>query len=478
MKNRINFYLILILSFFIFQSCTDKDDNLLSNELRVYDFIWKGMNQYYLWQSDVPDLADDKFATQTDLNSFLYGYSQPEDLFSHLKVDGTIDRFSVIFSDYRDLQGILQGNTRSNGVVYGLKFKTGSTTDLFGWVKYILPNSDASSKNIIRGSIFYAVNNVNLNINNYRSLLANDSYTLNLANYDNGNITPNSIDIALTKNEYSQNPVLINRILNINAMHKAGYLMYNGFFSSYETQLNNAFQTFQAANVTDLIIDLRYNSGGSIDTATRLASMITGQFNNQVFAKQQWNNKIQSQNDPSTFLNLFTNTLGNGNSMNSLSLNRVYIISTKETASASEMLLHCLKPYITVVQVGATTTGKDVGSITLYDSPSFSIQEINPNHRYAIQPIVLKIQDKNGLGDYQSGITPDFQLSENIGDLKILGNVNEPLLSLVITRIIASNRQFIPSSHKEFEDFKQPENDINNQMYLEKVPQQFLNNLK
>ena len=65
--------------------------------------------------------------------------------------------------------------------------------------------------------------------------------------------------------------------------------MYNGFYANYDTQLNAAFGELKAQGVTDLVLDLRYNGGGSIQTSTRLASMITGQFDTQIFSKMTFN---------------------------------------------------------------------------------------------------------------------------------------------------------------------------------------------
>jgi hypothetical protein len=76
--------------------------------LEVQDFIWKGLNQYYLWQPDVPNLSDDRFASQNELNAFAT-YPVPEELFDALRVDKSIDRFSWIVDDYLELEGALQG---------------------------------------------------------------------------------------------------------------------------------------------------------------------------------------------------------------------------------------------------------------------------------------------------------------------------------------------------------------------------------
>ena len=452
----------------LLNSCEDNDDNLVPSELEVNDFVWKGLNLYYLWQADVPDLADNRFSNQSELNAFLKTYDSPTTLFNHLRVDNTIDRFSVIFSDYTVLEGILTGNTKNNGVDYGIKLKPGSDTEVFGWVRYIIPNSDASTKDIQRGDIFYAINGIPLTVDNYRTLLADDTYTLNLADYDGGNITPNGQSVTLTKTELAENPIFINTVIN-QGTHNIGYLMYNGFYSAYDNQLNDVFGNFISQNVTDLVLDLRYNSGGSVNTATKLASMITGQFSGQIFAKQQWNAKAQAyyeSNNPGSLINKFYSGL------NGLNLNKVYVLTSKSTASASELVINCLKPYIEVIQIGDKTTGKNVGSVTLYDSPTYGKTDVNPSHKYAMQPIVLKIVDKNGFGDYTTGIAPTLTNTyiELFEDMGVLGNPNEPLLSRAINLITASGKQATVSndvSKRDFADCKTV-NPLRTEMYLER----------
>jgi carboxyl-terminal processing protease len=458
--------LLLLCLFSIPFGCEDMDDNAVPTSLEIKDFVWKGMNLYYLWQADVPDLDDDRFANQSQLNTFLETFETPTTLFNALRIDTSVDRFSIIYSDYDVLEGVISGNTLNNGMDYGLRYKSGSTTDIYGWVRYIIPNSDAATKPITRGNIFYAINGTPLTIDNYRTLLANDTYTINLADYDGGNITPNGQSVSLTKTELAENPILLNTVITQNEK-KIGYLMYNGFYSSYDSQLNTAFGNFLAQGVTHLVLDLRYNSGGSVSTATKLASMITGQFTGQLFARQQWNAKAQAyyeDNNPSSLENKFIGGL------NSLNLNKVYVLTTKSSASASELVINCLKPYINVVQIGDVTTGKNVGSITLYDSPTFAKENVNPNHKYAMQPIVLKTVDKNGFGDYTTGIAPTLLLPENLNNLGVLGNVNEPLLNAAINQIIASGRQLpqVPSIiERDFIDAKSI-NPLRSEMYVER----------
>lgn len=477
-------YYIRILTFitlgFIFQGCEVQDDNKVPEAVAINDFVWKGLNLYYLWQADVADLSDSRFSNQSSLNAYLYGFSDPRVLFQQLLnkprslyPEGVaIDRFSVITADYQELEGILAGTTKNNGADYALYYKDASQTDVFGVVRYILPNSDAATKDIRRGDIFYAIDGVALNKNNYSSLLSAESYTLNLADYDNGIITPNGRFVSLTKTILSENPVYFSSVIN-SGTHRIGYLVYNGFYPNYESQLNAAFANLKSQGITDLVLDLRYNSGGSIATATRLASMITGQFPNQVFAKEQWNDKVQeyyNATNPSRLFNYFTTRLSNNEIISSLNLSKIYILTTKNTASASELVINGLKPYISVVQIGDTTIGKNVGSITLYDSPSFSKENISTKHRYAMQPIVLKIVNKNGFGDYVNGIDPNIMLKENFGNMGTLGNTDEPLLSKAISNITGSGR-IIPDpdiSYKQLREINTTER-LKNEMYADQL---------
>jgi hypothetical protein len=255
--------------------------------------------------------------------------------------------------------------------------------------------------------------------------------------------------------------------------------MYNGFYSNYDTELNEAFGLLKSQGITDLVLDLRYNGGGSIQSATRLASMITGSFKGQVFAKQQWNARIQARISSNNSANFFTDEVEFA-PINSLNMNKVYILTSKSTASASELVINGLIPYIGVVQIGDVTTGKNVGSITLYDSPTFTKNNRNPNHRYAMQPIVLKIVNSTGYGDYQSGLVPTYKQVEYINNLGTLGDASETLLSIAIAKITGVGRLKQPTSENNFDylDDSKSNTILQNQMYLEKAPPELLKALK
>lgn len=490
MKTILRSLIIIFIAIFSLQSCEDQDDVDSPADLQINDFIWKGLNQYYLWQADVPNLADNRFANQEALNSFLRGYSKPEDLFEDLlnkpeskfPNGGAIDRFSWIVDDYTVLEQELQGTSKSDGIDFRLSRITQNSDDLVGYVRYILPNSDASTKSIKRGDLFTGINGTKLTISNYQSLLSLDSYTLNMADLNNNTITPNGKSVSLTKTILDENPVYINKVI-VSGSHKIGYLMYNGFYANYDLQLNTAFAELKSQGITDLVLDLRYNGGGSVQTATYLASMITGQFKDQIFSKQKWNDKINAyfaSEDSELLNNRFTDKIG-ATSINSLNLTKIYILTTDGTASASELVINGLKPYINVIQIGDKTVGKNVGSITLYDSETFNKKDVNSSHKYAMQPLVLKIVNASDFGEYTDGLQPTYQQLEYVSTMGILGDQSEPLLQLAISNITGATAKKIQQNRGQslptFTDSKAM-GGVRNQMYVDKVPEGLLKSLK
>ena len=290
---KIKAFLLTTLMLITVTSCfEDADDNAISAS-EITDFIWKGMNAVYLYKEQIPDLADDRFDSDQEYADYLNSFETPEDIFFSLLYDpSSIDRFSRLFSNYFDLQNLLQGNTLSNGIEFNLYFVPGSDTEVFGAITLVLNNSVASSQGLERGLIFRAVNGQNLNTENLSSLLGTSTYTLNFADYDD-NGTPNADDdtielngasTTLTRENYVENPVHLTEVLEVSNT-TIGYLVYNGFTSNFDNELNDAFGTFLNANIDELVIDLRYNGGGSVQSAAYLGSMVTGQFNGQVYSQ-------------------------------------------------------------------------------------------------------------------------------------------------------------------------------------------------
>ena len=430
----------------------DTDDTAISleGELQISDFVWEGLNEYYYWQEEVPNLADSKTSDEKTYAQFINDNSDPDAFFDSLLHEN--DRFSWIQDDYEELENLLQGIYATNGVEFGLTLACSDCDEVVGYVKYILEGSDADGKNIQRGDFFSGVNGITLTRNNYRDLLFGDalSYTLNMAEVQIGAIVTNGIDVNLTKEEnFETNPIQVSRTIQT-SVGKIGYIMYNQFVGDKSPELNQVFGDLKSQGIAELILDLRYNGGGSVLNCIELASMITGQFDNEIFSKEQWNSKLEAflieRYGVESLTDRFVNRLAeNDEAINSLNLNRVVIIATSESASASELLINSLSPYIGVIHVGEQTVGKNVGSITVYDYVDNNGTK-NPDHKYAMQPIVLKIANKEDYADYANGLEPDNPIEEDITNLGILGNIEEPLLLSAINALTGTGKRIIEKS--------------------------------
>jgi C-terminal processing protease CtpA/Prc len=281
--------------------------------------------------------------------------------------------------------------------------------------------------------------------------------------------------VSLTSVEYTENPVLISKVLEVEGIN-VGYIMYNSFTGNFDSELNAAFTDLKAQGVQELVLDLRYNGGGSVESAVDLASMITGQFEGEIFMKEQWNAKYQQAWDPESYINRFNNKIRTGEAISSLGLGKVYVLTSRRSASASELVINGLDPYIDVVQVGTNTTGKFQASVTLYDSSNFGRENANPNHTYAIQPLVLKSVNSAGVSDYINGLAPDITKKEDLRDYGTLGDPSEPLLKAALNDILGISQEQTTATMKRAEEnfrtFGESEmfDPTYQKMYIEKLP--------
>ena len=480
------FKFCLLALILVFSSCKksdDEDPNIIriETDLEIIDFIWKGLNQYYYWQESVVNLSDSKKESESEYAYFLSQNPDPENFFNSLLHPD--DNFSWIVDDYVELENMLQGIDISDGMEFGLYVEC-NDQNIFGFVRYVQKDSDAESKGVKRGMVFSNINGTRLTRDNYRDLLFNNSsssYTIRFSeisyNQNNqcANIIPGQEDLTLIKSRIVKNPIHISKIIE-NGGQKIGYLMYNQFLGvvesegkDYNSELNDAFANFLSNGINDLVIDLRYNPGGRISTSINLASMITGQFNNQVFAKERWNSKLMNywdENSPESLLNRFTNKLGNNQSIFSLNLDRVFVLTSARTASASELLINGLDPYIDVIHIGDFTVGKNQGSITVYDYINDS-RDKNPNHMYAMQPIVLKIGNVAGYTDFPDGLEPDIFIKESLLNPGILGDIEEPLLKIAIDQI--SGDAISIENNYLFKEISSPEDELKEKIIIDDI---------
>jgi len=146
-----------------FQSCEVQNDNEVPESIAVQNFVWKGLNLYYLWQADVPNLSDSRFDNQSDLNRFLYGYNDPKNLFQNLlnrpkslfpNPGDSIDRFSIITDDYLELEGILEGTTKNNGADFVLYYKDNTQTAVLALFAIFYPIPTQPQKTLLAEVFF------------------------------------------------------------------------------------------------------------------------------------------------------------------------------------------------------------------------------------------------------------------------------------------------------------------------------------
>ncbi len=437
--------LVLILTILI-SSCKKDEDTIIDSStpenITVQNFMWKAMNIWYFWQQNVPVLADDHFKTNGEYVDYLKQFDDPKAFYED-ELQYSQDRFSFLSEDYKTLIQSFQGISKSNGLEFGLVRFQGSDF-VFGYVRYIVPNSNASTKEIKRGDIFTGVDGEKLDSDNYTDLLFgnNDTYTLNMADIADGVATDNGKEVTLTKQEgLVEDPIFLDKTFEINGK-KIGYLVYNGFIGNYDEDLNKVFGEFKSQGVTELVLDLRYNPGGSVNSSRMMSSMIYGTDTKKLFIHQRWNDKIEVQFKPEDLNDYFADKTEAGSPINTLGLNKVYVLATQSTASASELVINGLAPYLEVEQIGTKTTGKNEFSVTMVDIPSNSYiynpskeDKINKNNSWGIQPLVGRNENADGFSDYTSGLVPDIELPEDLGNLGVLGDPNEPLLARALQEI-------------------------------------------
>jgi len=493
-------YFFLFVGLFLLVSCSS-DDNIIDPgstpqpepnpnpdgetvDVTAQNFMWQAMNLWYFWQADVPDLADDRFSSNAEYTAFLESYPDAENFYysicnRHEEVYGeqtAIDRFSFANEDYSELVSSLSGISQSNGLEFGLGL-IGESGDVFGYVQYVWPDSDASTKDIQRGEFFTRVDGVQLTTQNYINLLfgENSTYTLGMATVANNTISDNDKEVELTKIENQvEDPILIAETLDVNGT-KVAYLMYNRFLSSFNEDLNAAFAQFVANGATELVLDMRYNPGGSVNTSRLLASMVYGTNTSDVYIKQRWNDKIQAEFSDEFLTDYFASSTGSS-AINSLNLSRVFVIATGDSASASELVMNGLEPYMDVIHIGETTRGKNEFSITLVDDIDNSFiynsdreGNINAQNSWGLQPLVGRNENADGFYDYTNGLTPDISLSEDLTNLGILGDVNEPLLARALQEISGGSAKIdftveMPAEHFTSSRLHTP---VKDNMYLE-----------
>jgi C-terminal processing protease CtpA/Prc len=219
-----------------------------------------------------------------------------------------------------------------------------------------------------------------------------------------------TVDITLKTASYQTHPVVLDSVYTINGK-AIGYLNFSSYLgdtTEIYSEFNRVFNRFTTAAIGDIIVDLRYNGGGYVSVAEKLSDYLApSSANGNIMMIQKFNDKLSRYNKTTYFKKL-----------GSLNLPRVFFIVSKSTASASELVINNLKPFMDVKLVGDSTFGKPVGFFPI------TIGE------WDILPVSFKTVNKNGEGNYFRGFAPDAKVSDGID--KDFGDITENRLASAI----------------------------------------------
>ena len=409
-RNRIKKVLVLFFSILAFVAC--EDSNGYSELKEVNNFVHDNMEVYYFWNEEMPDLDPDK---QTDTEAY----------FDALLYD-KIDRWSLITDDAEAWKNYLAGIRKEFGFSFRF-YLDGKSNRYMAFIEYVELDGPADRAGLKRGDIITKIDGEDIGNDNYAKLYNADNIEVGLADFAGGDLTDLTPSVNMEAEELQINPILKNVVFDIDGK-KIAYLAYTSFIYDYNDELEDVFADFKAEGVSDLILDLRYNGGGSVETARILSSMICpASCAGKLFLRSAYNDIVEdaireqfSDNYTEQFEDYFE---ANENNLN---LSSLYVLTTENTASASEMVIYSLSPYMDVVQIGEQTHGKYYGSVTLEDEDG--------KHTWAIQPIIMRAENVDNSIDYSVGLNPDYEMDDDVfgGEL---GTTDDVLTSYAINKI-------------------------------------------
>ncbi|WP_207508913.1 S41 family peptidase [Telluribacter humicola] len=397
-----------------------------ADDQSVNEWILSNMKDYYYWSSKIPANPDVKKVPADFFKSLLYSFDAAS------RPDG--DRFSWIEENADELSASLSGQTTTTGMEYALYLRSTGSSGVIAQVLYVLPGSPAARAGIKRGDIITKVNSQSLTTSNYSKLLNGTTFNFGLGTVNGSTIVDSDQSRSVTATVFQENPVFMDSIYTVGGK-TVGYLVYNQFIpgangsnaKEYDRQIDAIFQNFKNKGVNELVLDLRYNPGGYTSSSTNLASLIgRGVDNSKLYFREEWNEGLttylKKEYGDSYFQEKFVNKTQNigGN------LQRVFVLTTDWTASASELIINGLRPYMPVITIGTTTYGKNVGSITLDDETG--------KIKWGMQPIVFKSYNSLGQSDYAAGFKPNIEIEEPL-QLLPLGDTREAFLSEALHQI-------------------------------------------
>ncbi|WP_436415507.1 S41 family peptidase [Petrimonas sp.] len=420
----------------------------VSNNKYLNDWIYEQMSIYYYWNTKIPKSPNYSLTPDKFFDSVLYKYSATDP-------DG--DRFSWIQEDYTELLKSLSGVASDEiGFDYTFLWADQTKTHYYALVTYVKLGTDALAKGIKRGRFITKINGQNITAQNHRTLFGGTgTKTLSMADWklnttDQKYYLSNSPDVTISMHkDFAENPVYLDSVYTVGDK-KIGYLTYNFFARDkgdnshdYDKMLMAKLEGIKAKGATEMVLDLRYNSGGAVSSAIALASalvknrstsnvLVTSEYNSLVHTELQ--KEYGANYNKEYFIDKITKGTTTVVTVPSLNLNRLYVLTGNFTASASEFVINGLKPYMDVILVGETTYGKNVGSITIYEKN-------DPKNKWGMQPIIVKYLNSLGQSDFTTGFKPNHEIDE-FEDLFLyqFGDTNDPLLGKAISLITGQTR--------------------------------------
>lgn len=403
---------------------TPKPDPENKVTLKVNEFIYEGLRSEYLWENTINWNAID-FKKEKDSHAFFKRLIYKDDRWTNLtdNAEAWNQGFAGISTTYG----------------FDLRFSyIGQTDELVAIVRYVYPGTPADRAGIRRGDLLLKLNGGPITVKNYADFYDKPTIVVNKGILKDKTLTAEPVGVAMTAVEMYQDPILKDTVINKDG-HRVGYLCYSDYTERSTAELIKVFTRFKTAGVTDVVLDLRYNGGGYVSTARALCSILAPEAamkKKERFLFKLWNEnymsywKSKGRNDE--LYETFVDTLGIN-----MNLNRLYILTGKGTASASELTLTGLTPYMDVVQIGDTTHGKFCGGIVLmpkhlwWDKSASYYQEIK---NWGMYVMIYKFSNKRN-DEFPRGFAPKYVVKEYLLELYPFGDERDPLLGKALELI-------------------------------------------
>lgn len=427
---RVVVYLLLLL---LACSCYKEElvslatDKSLPPVPRMNKFTEDKMKSVYLWAAEVQDRYPSRdLNPSVFFNQMVYEAEDKAGQWSHIDNNNSGPTAGV--DGYENGFGYwLQGYSYSGYYFYQ--------------ICYVYPNSPAARAGLKRGDVI--LENNRMPVFGVNELENSEGLSLTVGHVNSeGDIVPHKEVYCLTAEYIKTSPIIKDTVLYVGGK-VVGYLHYCEFANDNKKSLqdlSSVFSRFKEAKVEEFILDLRYNPGGYVSSARHVCSYLAPRSSvekSALLITKYWNEKMQRKlkDEPSFLEEHFDNSRDILD--NNLNLKRLFTITGRYTASASELTISGLRSYMPVIITGERTHGKYVGSVTY-------VPDDDELKSWALHPIVFSYLNADG-ESVKEGMEPNFLIKESPLDMKPLGDPEEPLLKRVLG-LISGTRYVEPES--------------------------------